>query len=83
MTVFRNCGRVYCSDCTNNKASVPNQQLNEPVRVCNNCFSELMPFDDVICVKGNEPLKTDDLEAALLEDEDDAKLNPFFKSTAQ
>ncbi|KAK6620975.1 hypothetical protein RUM43_011278 [Polyplax serrata] len=37
----RNCGKVFCSECSENTAAVPGEQLYEPVRVCNSCHSFL------------------------------------------
>ena len=36
--IFRNCGRVFCNECTNFSIPVPQQQLITPVRVCRQCF---------------------------------------------
>lgn len=37
----RNCGKVFCADCSENALPVPREQLYEPVRVCASCFSLL------------------------------------------
>lgn len=37
----RSCGRIFCSDCSNQEMPVPNEQLYDPVRVCSECFSAL------------------------------------------
>ena len=34
----RNCGQVFCAECTNFYTPVPQQHLNCPVRVCNRCY---------------------------------------------
>lgn len=36
----RNCGYVVCSDCSKNKYLLPSQS-DEPLRVCNTCYSNL------------------------------------------
>eukprot|EP00730_Choanoeca_flexa_P018286 TRINITY_DN8884_c0_g1_i1.p2 TRINITY_DN8884_c0_g1~~TRINITY_DN8884_c0_g1_i1.p2 ORF type:complete len:124 (+),score=25.09 TRINITY_DN8884_c0_g1_i1:3140-3511(+) len=35
----RNCGQVYCNDCSGRKAKLPSYK--SPVRVCDACFKEL------------------------------------------
>ncbi|XP_074640292.1 phosphatidylinositol-3,5-bisphosphate 3-phosphatase MTMR3-like [Tubulanus polymorphus] len=37
----RNCGKVFCGQCTDYFTSIPTQQLWEPVRVCRSCFRNL------------------------------------------
>ena len=37
----RNCGKIFCADCSENTVPLPNEQLYDPVRVCTNCFSLL------------------------------------------
>nr|CAD7431577.1 unnamed protein product [Timema monikensis] len=37
----RNCGKIFCADCSDNTVPLPNEQLYDPVRVCANCFSML------------------------------------------
>nr|CAD7444179.1 unnamed protein product [Timema bartmani] len=37
----RNCGKIFCADCSENTVPLPNEQLYDPVRVCVNCFSML------------------------------------------
>ncbi|ELT99015.1 hypothetical protein CAPTEDRAFT_226204 [Capitella teleta] len=34
----RNCGQVFCHECTNFTVPVPQQHLNTPVRVCRKCY---------------------------------------------
>ena len=34
----RNCGQVFCAECTNFYTPVPQQHLDCPVRVCNRCY---------------------------------------------
>lgn len=38
----RNCGNVYCKDCCHLKLPIPEQQLYDPVLVCNSCFDLLL-----------------------------------------
>ena len=35
----RNCGQIFCSDCSAKKAPMPN--FKNPQRVCDNCYSEI------------------------------------------
>ncbi|KAJ9581268.1 hypothetical protein L9F63_023540 [Diploptera punctata] len=37
----RNCGKIFCADCSENTVPLPNEQLYDPVRVCYSCFSLL------------------------------------------
>ncbi|XP_059490567.1 myotubularin-related protein 3 isoform X2 [Neocloeon triangulifer] len=37
----RNCGQIFCNDCSWNTAPLPSEQLYEPVRVCANCYREI------------------------------------------
>jgi hypothetical protein len=37
----RNCGKIFCADCSENTVPLPNEQLYDPVRVCSSCFSLL------------------------------------------
>ena len=37
----RNCGQVFCADCSQFFVPVPSQQLNEPARVCRRCFGAM------------------------------------------
>jgi len=34
----RNCGQIFCLECSLNKKPLPHLGINKPVRVCNNCF---------------------------------------------
>lgn len=37
----RNCGRIFCADCSENSTPLPSEQLYNPVRVCTACYSKL------------------------------------------
>ncbi|XP_065333653.1 myotubularin-related protein 3 isoform X1 [Cloeon dipterum] len=37
----RNCGQIFCNDCSWNTAPLPSEQLYEPVRVCANCYRQI------------------------------------------
>lgn len=37
----RNCGKIFCADCSENTVPLPNEQLYDPVRVCSTCYSLL------------------------------------------
>lgn len=37
----RNCGRIFCADCSNQMTPIPSEQLYDPVRVCSSCFELL------------------------------------------
>ncbi len=45
---FRNCGRVYCGECTSFTIPVPQQQLNVPVRVCRQCYYNIKADNGVL-----------------------------------
>uniref|UniRef100_A0A674A1R4 phosphatidylinositol-3,5-bisphosphate 3-phosphatase n=1 Tax=Salmo trutta TaxID=8032 RepID=A0A674A1R4_SALTR len=38
----RNCGNVFCKDCCHLKLPIPDQQLYDPVLVCNGCYDLLL-----------------------------------------
>lgn len=38
----RNCGNVFCKDCCHLKLPIPDQQLYDPVLVCNTCHDLLL-----------------------------------------
>ncbi|KAM3869590.1 phosphatidylinositol-3,5-bisphosphate 3-phosphatase MTMR4 [Diretmus argenteus] len=38
----RNCGNVFCKDCCHLKLPIPDQQLYDPVLVCNICHDQLL-----------------------------------------
>ncbi|KAM9319259.1 phosphatidylinositol-3,5-bisphosphate 3-phosphatase MTMR4 [Gastrophryne carolinensis] len=37
----RNCGNVFCADCCHLKLPIPDQQLYDPVLVCNTCYDQI------------------------------------------
>ncbi|XP_035382750.1 myotubularin-related protein 4 isoform X3 [Electrophorus electricus] len=37
----RNCGNIFCKDCCHLKLPIPDQQLYDPVLVCNSCYDLL------------------------------------------
>lgn len=37
--MIRSCGKIFCADCSRNLVPLPAEQLYEPVRVCEPCFS--------------------------------------------
>ncbi|XP_018323498.1 myotubularin-related protein 4 isoform X3 [Agrilus planipennis] len=37
----RNCGRIFCADCSENRTPLPSEELYNPVRVCTTCYSKL------------------------------------------
>ncbi|XP_051786772.1 myotubularin-related protein 4 isoform X1 [Erpetoichthys calabaricus] len=37
----RNCGNVFCGSCCHLKQPIPEQQLYDPVLVCNSCFDQI------------------------------------------
>merc|ERR1711994_964655 len=39
----RNCGQLFCSECSDNLAPIPSEQLYHPVRICDDCFLKLYP----------------------------------------
>lgn len=62
----RNCGRLFCSECSENSAPIPTEQLYHPVRVCDGCFSDLVP--DGVIGRGAPNCDEDD-------DEEDGAIN--------
>lgn len=42
LSLFRNCGNVFCKDCCHLKLPIPDQQLYDPVLVCNICYDLLL-----------------------------------------
>ena len=37
----RNCGKVFCSSCSQYQAEIPRLRIMQPVRVCKPCHNEL------------------------------------------
>jgi len=37
---FRNCGHIFCGECSDYLVPVPQQQLEKPVRVCYQCYNQ-------------------------------------------
>lgn len=37
----RNCGNVFCAGCCHLKLPIPDQQLYDPVLVCNSCYDHI------------------------------------------
>ena len=37
----RCCGRLFCSECSEQSVPIPAEQLYSPVRVCNSCYNQL------------------------------------------
>jgi len=37
----RSCGRLFCSECSEQSVPIPAEQLYQPVRVCDQCFTHL------------------------------------------
>ena len=37
----RDCGSVFCNNCTRFEAEIPRLHINKPVRVCHNCYSQI------------------------------------------
>ncbi|CAL4122150.1 unnamed protein product [Meganyctiphanes norvegica] len=37
----RNCGKIFCAECSDNNVPIPTEQLFHPVRVCSTCFFAL------------------------------------------
>lgn len=42
VSILRNCGNVFCKDCCHLKLPIPDQQLYDPVLVCNTCHDLLL-----------------------------------------
>ena len=41
MIDFRSCGRLFCSECSEQSVPIPAEQLYTPVRVCDSCYDDL------------------------------------------
>lgn len=37
----RNCGHIFCGQCSNQAMPIPNEHLDQPVRVCSTCYNSL------------------------------------------
>merc|ERR1719334_2776885 len=44
----RSCGRLFCSECSEQAVPLPSEQLYQPVRVCDQCFNHLTTTQPVI-----------------------------------
>lgn len=42
MLYFRNCGNVFCAECSDYMLPVPQQQLDQPSRVCSECYKQVL-----------------------------------------
>ncbi|CAG5131669.1 unnamed protein product [Candidula unifasciata] len=51
----RNCGKVFCADCSDRLAPVPHQHLNNPERVCRRCYSHLVQLSPGASSDGRIP----------------------------
>lgn len=51
----RNCGKVFCWECSNYLAPVPHQHLNKPQRVCSRCHSSLLQLSPGASSDGRIP----------------------------
>ncbi|RUS70884.1 hypothetical protein EGW08_021356 [Elysia chlorotica] len=51
----RNCGKVFCWECSNFLAPVPHQHLNKPQRVCSRCHSSLLQLSPGASSDGRIP----------------------------
>uniref|UniRef100_A0A8C2A650 phosphatidylinositol-3,5-bisphosphate 3-phosphatase n=1 Tax=Cyprinus carpio TaxID=7962 RepID=A0A8C2A650_CYPCA len=54
----RNCGNVFCKDCCHLKLPIPDQQLYDPVLVCNTCH-------DLLLESRTRELRSQQLEKAI------------------
>ena len=44
----RSCGRLFCSECSEQSVPIPAEQLYQPVRVCDQCYTSLTTSPPVI-----------------------------------
>ncbi|KAL1123187.1 hypothetical protein AAG570_002274 [Ranatra chinensis] len=44
----RNCGEIFCKSCSNNAITVPSSASSKPVRVCDDCYFQLLASCSVI-----------------------------------
>lgn len=51
----RNCGKVFCDECSNYRAPVPHAHLNKPERVCHRCHSTLLQLSPGASSDGRIP----------------------------
>mmetsp|Transcript_23051 Transcript_23051/g.46636 ORF Transcript_23051/g.46636 Transcript_23051/m.46636 type:complete len:643 (-) Transcript_23051:54-1982(-) len=89
----RSCGMIFCSDCTGYKATLPELELNEQVRMCQNCFharkasnARLVPVTPKAEKKGMNARGRRKKDAKDVDDEDMSKLRmycPFMYSALQ
>lgn len=59
----RNCGRLFCSDCSDNLVPIPTEQLYHPVRVCDECLVELGELE--------QPLEDEQRRSEVQQDEEE------------
>ena len=57
---------MFCDECTKHSMPVPQQQLNNPVRVCKLCFT-MEHCDEVTLVNGNVSKEDADLQVLGIE----------------
>jgi len=53
----RNCGRVVCHACSNNKIILHNINPDKTVRVCDKCYNSIVPDDEKPKLKRNTSVK--------------------------
>lgn len=49
--IFRNCGNIFCHDCSNHYSPIPHQNLSGEERVCVKCYTCLqnkLPYNGMI-----------------------------------
>ncbi|EAN96101.1 putative zinc finger protein [Trypanosoma cruzi] len=79
----RNCGYVFCGNCSNFSCSIPMRGIHVPVRVCADCFHALRRDFDGALVGGGfrqcggpvPPVTSDGNEAGALEQESHLNMN--------
>eukprot|EP01103_Thecamoeba_quadrilineata_P015029 TRINITY_DN4623_c0_g1_i1.p2 TRINITY_DN4623_c0_g1~~TRINITY_DN4623_c0_g1_i1.p2 ORF type:complete len:107 (+),score=14.71 TRINITY_DN4623_c0_g1_i1:24-323(+) len=37
-----NCGKIFCSECSNSKIGLPQLEYDKPVQVCKTCYNNLV-----------------------------------------
>jgi len=82
----RSCGRLFCSECSEQAVPIPAEQLYQPVRVCDQCFGHLTSSQPVIapCDNKDGPAAAREetaVDAAMLDknDEKDTEERPVEK----
>jgi hypothetical protein len=78
----RNCGEIFCNNCTNQRITLPAMGYSSPVRVCYNCAKQILEHQHPIEKERNSLSYSDsELSDYNIDDNDDVNQNLVFANT--